>query len=181
MRWAPLLGPLSPRTLPHPQTAAPRPAHARSICPPTRRGFAVEGRGPGSRTRAAAGGQGPLARLPRSSPSGSTSAAMSAPPPPRAARPPGLRRGGRGCSRPRPRRRAPPAGARPYLRSDPGAAAAPPAATPVWRPSPRLPTFCPLCDPSSCSLYVPPSVSLPCPPHLSLRFLFLPRSSNKRC
>lgn len=175
MRWAPLLGPLSPRTLPHPQTAAPRPAHPRSICPPTRRGFAVEGRGPGSRTRAAAGGQGPLARLPRSSPSGSTSAAMSAPPPPRAARLPGLRRGGRGCSRPRPGRRAPPAGARPDLRSDPGAGAAPPAATPVWRPSPRSPTVRFATPPLA-----PPSVSLPCPPHLSLRFLFLPRSSNKR-
>lgn len=131
---------------------------------------ALRGRG-GNR---GSGGQGPLARLPRSSPSGSTSAAMSAPPL-LAARPPGPRRGGRACAGPRPRRRAPPAEAPPRVRSAPRSLLGP--FHLLRRPQP--PTSVLFAIPFQ-PLSAAPSMCLSSQPHLFLRYPFFPRSLDKR-
>lgn len=167
----------SGRPLPGPFVYGPshthRPPDLRRHATPTPAGSARPPPGPcgdrggdrGPRRRPRPGGQGRLTRLPRSSPSGSTSAAMSAPTP-QAARPPGRWRGGRGCVRPRPRQRATPAEARPRLRSAPRAAAASSAATPTWLLCPQPPLVCPICDPSYCSLCLHLLPALSCPPHV---------------
>lgn len=96
--------PANSRTHDAPPTPSPPPDLSAHPPPMPCRGWGGDG-GPGRWTPP--GGQGPLARLPRSSPSGSTSAAMSAPPL-RAACQPSRQRRGRGFARPRPWRRAPP-------------------------------------------------------------------------
>lgn len=159
--------PARPRTLPHPLTSGltpPRPAHLPRGSNPGRGGVGGQG--------LRLGGQGPLACLPRSSPSGSTSAAMSELPL-RAALLPGCQRGGRGFVRPRPWRRAIPAEARlqHLLRRLSGCPALKPHGSPVCGPS-----YCSLC------LHLLPSQSVCSARHTCLcpLYPFFPRSLEKR-
>jgi len=164
---SPARSPTDPPTLSDGPTlgAPPRPLPPG---PPTRRGLAGGGAGyrdadPGP------GGQGRGAHLPRSSPSGSTSAAMSAPPLRGTRLPVAGEEGGasRGHA---------PATSAPCGSGARRARACPPASGPVSLPFPQTPHGCWVSDPSYCSfcLSAPPSISSVCPARLTCLSPFYP-------